>query len=88
MQQLDLETLSLREVNGMLQAQSEHTNQTTWEVLHPRGAHAIACGLDSAINVTVKGSTGYYCGGMNKLASIQVTGSAGPGLCEDRKSVV
>ena len=32
--------------------------------------------------VTVNGSTGYYCAGMNQEAEITVTGSAGPGVAE------
>ncbi|MEM6758749.1 MAG: protein GlxC [Pseudomonadota bacterium] len=86
MQQLDLDTQSLRDVNATLQAQDAQTNQTAWEIVNPKGAHAIACGLDSAIAVTVQGSTGYYCGGMNKQAEIRVNGSAGPGVCENMMS--
>lgn len=86
MQQLDLDTQSLREVNAILQAWDAQTNQTSWEIVNPKGAHAIACGLDSEIDVTVKGSTGYYCGGMNKHATIRVAGSAGPGVCENMMS--
>jgi glutamate synthase domain-containing protein 3 len=36
--------------------------------------------------VTVKGSTGYYCGGMNKQATIRVAGSVGPGVAENMMS--
>lgn len=86
MQTLDLNEQSLREANAALQAQSENTNQTAWEIVNPKGAHAIACGLDADIEVTVKGSTGYYCGGMNKQATINVTGSVGPGSCENMMS--
>lgn len=86
MQELDLETMSLREVNATLQAQAAQTNQTVWEIHNPRGAHAIACGLDAGIDVTVHGSTGYYCGGMNKQATIRVKGSVGPGVCENMMS--
>ena len=86
MQHLDLETQSLREVNAALQAQAQHTNQTSWTIENPRGAHAIACGLDAEIAVTVQGSTGYYCGGMNKSATIHVNGSAGPGVAENMMS--
>ena len=86
MQTLDIEAQGLRETNAALQAQSEKTNQTAWEIVNPKGAHAIACGLDADIEVTVKGSTGYYCGGMNKQATINVTGSVGPGACENMMS--
>ncbi|WP_375689788.1 protein GlxC [Pseudooceanicola sp. LIPI14-2-Ac024] len=86
MQSHDLATSDLRSLNAALQAQSGTTNQTAWEVLNPRGAHALAVGLDAPIEVTVKGSTGYYCAGMNKQATITVTGSAGPGVAENMMS--
>jgi glutamate synthase domain-containing protein 3 len=67
----------------MLHAQAADTNQTVWEITNARGAHAIACGLDAPIEVTVKGSTGYYCGGMNQQATVNIDGSAGPGTGEN-----
>ncbi|MBD9529623.1 MULTISPECIES: GXGXG domain-containing protein [Paracoccus] len=86
MQTVDLANTPLRELNTALQAQAVTTNQTQWEVLNPKGAHAIAVGLDAPIEVTVNGSTGYYCAGMNKQATINVTGSAGPGVAENMMS--
>ncbi len=86
MQRIDLATTALREMNAALQAQTRETNQTAWEILNPRGAHAIAVGLDAPISVTVRGSTGYYCGGMNKQAEITVAGNAGPGVAENMMS--
>lgn len=73
-------------MNATLHAQAETTNQTAWEIVNPKGAHAIACGLDAPIEVTVKGSTGYFCGGMNKQATINIHGSAGPGVAENMMS--
>ncbi|GHF48032.1 protein GlxC [Seohaeicola zhoushanensis] len=86
MQVLDLSKTDLREVNATLQAQRADTNQTEWVIENPRGSHAVAVGLDAPISVTVKGSTGYYCAGMNKLATIHVEGSAGPGVAENMMS--
>lgn len=86
MQTLDMADIALREMNETLHAQAENTNQTAWEIVNPKGAHAIACGLDAPIEVTVKGSTGYYCGGMNKQATINIKGSAGPGVAENMMS--
>ena len=86
MQTLDMSQVDLREVNATLQAQAEQTNQTEWIIENPRGAHAVAVGLDAPIEVTVKGSTGYYCAGMNSQASVHVTGSAGPGVAENMMS--
>lgn len=86
MQVFDLEAQGLRELNATLQAQSVQTNQTAWEIVNPRGSHAIAVGLDAPIEVNVKGSTGYYCAGMNKQATVKVHGSAGPGVAENMMS--
>ena len=83
MQTLDLTQIGLREVNKTLHEQAAATNQTAWTIENARGSHAIACGLDAPIEVTVKGSTGYYCGGMNKQATINIHGSAGPGTGEN-----
>ncbi len=86
MQTIDMATTSLRDLNATLQAQAEATNQTAWEIVNPKGSHAIAVGLDAPIEVTVKGSTGYYCAGMNKQATITVNGSVGPGVAENMMS--
>jgi glutamate synthase domain-containing protein 3 len=86
MQTIDLAETSLRELNAALQAQAAETNQTAWEILNPRGAHAVAVGLDAPIEVTVRGPTGYYCAGMNKQANVHIEGSAGPGVAENMMS--
>lgn len=86
MQIFDLAAEGLRALNSTLQAQAGHTDHTDWEIINPKGSHAIAVGLDAAIEVTVKGATGYYCGGMNKQATINVHGSVGPGVGENMMS--
>ena len=53
MQSLDMATTELREVNATLQAQTPASNQTEWVIDNPRGAHAVAVGLDTPISVTV-----------------------------------
>ena len=69
-----------------MQKQSKKIQAKNWEVINPKGAHAIAVGLDSTINVTVNGSTGYYCAGMNQKAYVHIKGSAGPGVAENMMS--
>jgi len=86
MQTFDIAEQGLRELNSTLHAQQSDTNQTSWEIVNPKGSHAIAVGLDSPIDVTVKGSTGYYCAGMNKQAIVRIKGSAGPGVAENMMS--
>jgi glutamate synthase domain-containing protein 3 len=86
MQQFDLEAEGLRALNLALHGQSEAVTQKNWEVVNPKGSHAIAVGLDALIDVTVKGSTGYYCAGMNQQATVRVHGSVGPGVAENMMS--
>ena len=91
MQIIDLATTTLRDLNATLQALSSQTgaaqtNATSWEIVNPKGSHALAVGLDAPIEVTVKGSTGYYTAGMNKQTTVTVKGSAGPGVAENMMS--
>lgn len=79
---LDLATLSLREVNEVLQ----NAKAGEFIVKNPRGAHALAAGLDGDIDVTIDGHAGYYCGGMNKRARITINGNAGTGVGENMMS--
>jgi len=86
MQTFDLESMGLRDLNAALQGRGLDTNETSWEVIYPRGSHALAVGLDAPLDVTVHGSTGYYCAGMNSRATIRINGSAGPGVAENMMS--
>ena len=83
---IDLAQTTLRELNQALQEQRSGTNETLWEVVNPRGSHAVAVGVNAPITVEVKGSVGYYCAGMNREATITVHGSAGPGVAENMMS--
>jgi methylamine---glutamate N-methyltransferase subunit B len=86
MQTFDLEAQGLRALNATLHALRGSTNETAWEIINPKGSHAIAVGVDAPLDITVRGSTGYYCAGMNKHATIRVKGSAGPGVAENMMS--
>jgi glutamate synthase domain-containing protein 3 len=80
---VDLTASSTREVNELL-ASSEAPKALT--ITNPRGAHALACGLDAELEVTIDGDVGYYCAGMNKHASVTINGNAGVGLAENMMS--
>jgi glutamate synthase domain-containing protein 3 len=79
---VDLASTSLRELNARLHA----PDAKRWRVLNPNGAHAVACGLDAELEVEIDGHVGYYCAGMNKLATVVVHGNAGTGLAENMMS--
>ncbi|WP_334146279.1 GXGXG domain-containing protein [Hyphomicrobium sp.] len=86
MRSIDLEKTPLRELNNNLHQLKDGTNETEWDVLNPRGQHAMAVGLDAPVTVNIRGSVGYYCAGMNKQATVVVHGSAGPGAAENMMS--
>ena len=79
----DLSSTPLREFNAALHAVADGDNDTAFEVINPRGAHALAVGIDKPLSVDVRGSVGYYCAGMNDGGSVTVHGSAGPGVAEN-----
>jgi methylamine---glutamate N-methyltransferase subunit B len=81
---VDLASTSLRELNRRLHEPAD--GPRNWRILNPNGAHAVACGLDGEIDVEIQGHAGYYCAGMNKLATVHVLGNAGTGLAENLMS--
>lgn len=83
---VDLATTPLRELNAGLHRMASDSNDTHWQVLNPRGRHAVAVGLDAPVTVEIDGSVGYYCAGMNKQATVIVNGSAGQGVAENMMS--
>jgi methylamine---glutamate N-methyltransferase subunit B len=83
---IDLSISTLRELNSTLHQQSVGSNETQWEVVNPRGSHAVAVGVNAPLSITIRGSVGYYCAGMNREAEITVYGSAGPGVAENMMS--
>ena len=84
---VDLAQTPLRELNRRLHNLAGGAGgPRRWRVLNPNGAHAVACGLDAAIEVEVEGHVGYYCAGMNKLATVCVHGNAGTGVAENLMS--
>lgn len=78
----DLAEVSLRELNrGLHEASSG-----SFQIANPRGAHAVAAGIDADISVEIAGSVGYYCAGMNQIGSVTVDGNASTGLAENMMS--
>ena len=76
---VDLAETSLRDLNRTL----HQAEQGSFRVLNPRGAHAVACGIDAGISVEIHGSVGYYCAGMHQKGSVYVDGNASTGLAEN-----
>jgi glutamate synthase domain-containing protein 3 len=86
MRAVDLKDSSVRELNSDLHRLKQETNETHWAITNPGGKHAIACGLDAPITVEIAGHVGYYCAGMNKQATVVISGNAGVGVAENMMS--
>ena len=80
---VDLATTPLRELNQRLHDLTRGDGPRHWRIVNPNGVHALAAGLDAEIEVEVDGHVGYYCAGMNKLATVRVHGNASTGLAEN-----
>ena len=84
---VDLAVTPLRELNQRLHdIASTGEGPTRWRIVNPRGAHAVACGLDAEIDVEITGHVGYYCAGMNQHATVRVRGNASTGIAENMMS--
>jgi len=84
---VDLAVTPLRELNQRLHDVSlSGEGPTRWRIVNPKGAHAVACGLDAELEVEIDGHVGYYCAGMNKLATVRVHGNASTGIAENMMS--
>jgi len=79
----DLRTDSVRELNRRLHGAE---GVVPVVVANPDGRHSIAVGLDAPWDVEVEGHVGYYCAGMNQLATIRVHGNCGVGVAENMMS--
>src|SRR4029079_17494886 len=86
MPEVDLGTTPLRTLNAALHKLRPDTNERHWIIDHPAGRHAIAAGLNAPITVEINGPVGYYCAGMNKLATVLIHGNAGVGVAENMMS--
>jgi methylamine---glutamate N-methyltransferase subunit B len=82
----DLSAQTLRDLNAALHAVPAGANEIVFEVVSPHGSHSVAVGVDKPLTIEIRGSVGYYCGGMNDGAVIRVHGSAGPGVAENMMS--
>jgi methylamine---glutamate N-methyltransferase subunit B len=86
LKKFDLARGSVRELNQSLHKLPAQTKLKHWKILNPRGAHAIACGLNAPITVEIDGHAGYYCAGMNQLATVMINGNTGVGVAENMMS--
>ncbi len=82
----DLAEQSVRELNQRLHEVPADAAGARVVIVNPGGRHAIAVGLDAPYEIEIDGHVGYYCGGMNKLATIRIRGNCGVGVAENMMS--
>lgn len=85
---VDLKHATVRELNQALHELAENGPSTQWRVLHARGDHALAVGINAPCKIEIMGHVGYYCAGMNKFAEVTINGNAATGLAENMMSGV
>jgi glutamate synthase domain-containing protein 3 len=83
---VDLAETPVRSLNAALHGLGADADGALWRVLNPRGQHALAVGVDAAVRIEIAGHAGYFCGGMNKRATIVIHGNAGNGVAENMMS--
>ncbi len=82
----DLASSPVRDLNQALHDCPTDAPTSHWQVLNPKGEHAIACGIDTLAEVQIQGHVGYYCAGMNQLGTVTIHGNAGTGVAENMMS--
>jgi len=81
--QLNLASLSVREVNQFLHHELPNSGAERIEILNPDGLHSIAVGLDCDAEIDILGHAGYFIAGMNKQARVTVHGNVGWSVAEN-----
>jgi methylamine---glutamate N-methyltransferase subunit B len=80
---VDLASESVRQLNQRLH---DTLGPQRVRVLNPAGMHSLAVGVDAPHEIDIDGHVGYYCAGMNKLATVRVHGNCGVGVAENMMS--
>ncbi|MFT4581266.1 MAG: glutamate synthase domain-containing protein 2 [Gammaproteobacteria bacterium] len=75
---IDLATLPVREANEQLRRCGAAGDDV--ELVNPDARHHLGVGLTAPINVTIRGSAGYFCAGLSDSANFIVERNAGWGL--------
>jgi glutamate synthase domain-containing protein 2/formylmethanofuran dehydrogenase subunit C len=75
---IDLAAVPVREANEQLRRIGEAGDDV--ELINPDARHHLGVGLTAPINVTIRGSAGYFCAGLSDSANFLVERNAGWGL--------
>lgn len=72
---IDLSKLNITEANEKIRECGRNGQDV--EIINPDAKHNIGVGLIDPINVTVKGSAGYFCGGLSHGANYEIEHNVG-----------
>ena len=86
MEEIDATGKTTREVNAEIRRIASECGDSEILVLNPGARHNLAVAVLQPARVHIEGSAGYYCGGLNDGASIDILGSAGWGTAESMLS--
>ena len=81
---VDLAQLSVRDANELIRQHGEMGEDV--DVVNPDARHHIGVGLTHPITLRVRGSAGYFCGGLTDGPRIEVDANAGWGLADNMLS--
>ena len=82
----DLAAESVRSLNQHLHGLDSNLHGARIIVRNPGGQHSIAVGVDGPHRIEIEGHVGYYCAGMNALATVEIRGNCGVGVAENMMS--
>ncbi|REK29378.1 MAG: tributyrin esterase [Planctomycetota bacterium] len=84
MVEIDARDRDIRDVNRQLRQMAEEHDQIV--LLNPGARHNLAVGLTSRVELTVRGSAGYFCAGLCDGPTVYVEGNVGWGFGDNLMS--
>jgi len=72
---LDADNVSVTEINRAIREAVKAGKGV--EILNPRARHNLGVGILGELNMTIRGSAGYFCGCLNEGIKLKVEGSVG-----------
>ena len=84
METIDLSAVSIRDANERIRSFGSQGEDI--EITNPDARHHIGVGLTFPVNVTVKGSAGYFCAGLTDGPNFTIDNNVGWGLADNMLS--
>lgn len=78
MVQIDASDRCIREINTQIHQAAEEHDEI--ELLPPDARHNLAVGLTSQVELTIRGSVGYFCAGLRDGPTVHIEGNVGWGF--------